>query len=83
MLPTADVAVLVSASRPFFLAALQLRLDSASAVSGRGSQGPAGAGGLEDLLRSGKFRCEWLGVEQYRNRTFADSYCRIAVRDTE
>lgn len=40
-----DCLILTAASRPFFLAALrELRLDSAAAVSGWGSQGPAGAG---------------------------------------
>ena len=38
--------ILATALRPFFLAALrELSLDSAAAVSGRGSQSSAGAGG--------------------------------------
>ena len=44
--------ILVSASRPFFLAALrELRLDSAAAVSGWGSQGPAERRPLRILMR--------------------------------
>ena len=40
--------ILASASRRFFFAALrELRLDSAAVISGRGSQCPAGAGGLK------------------------------------
>ena len=76
--------ILVSASRPFFLAALrELRLDSAAAVSGRGSQGPAGAYGRKILLRSGEFRCEWVGAERYPQWDRLRTLCRIVERDTE
>ena len=44
--------ILATESRPFFLAALrELRLDSAAAVSGWGSQGPAERRPLRILMR--------------------------------
>ena len=74
--------ILVSASRPFFLAALrELRLDSAAAVSGRGSQGPVGTGG-QKLLALG--RISWRigevwsssGIGQLQRRLSADAFSR-------
>ena len=62
--------ILVSASRPFLLAALQeLRLDSAAAVSG-GQPMSGWRRGLMILLRLGRCCANGVGVSRNAFRTF-------------